>query len=282
MTFITSVTEELKRCTGTDVSGYHRGLVERRIAARMRRLGVVDTQGYLELLRAGLGECQELLDTIAINISWFFRNPTTYDELREAVIPPLLARKKAGEDRLFRAWSAGCAGGEEAYSVAILLHQLLKGEWDRWRVLIFGSDLDAQALARGRRGIYDRAAFRDTTLGILDTYFEETGDRFSVRPVIRRLVSFSKHDLTRQGAGAPSDSVFAGFDLVLCRNVLIYLEPEVQAKVLARLRQALASGGILVLGEAEAPDPATARTLQTVDAIHRIYRARGRAPHREV
>jgi len=268
------IAAELKRARGIDVEGYRPNMLRRRIGVRMGKVRVDDPAAYLALLESNPDECDRLMDAIAINVSSFFRNPVVFELLAQYVLPEIVERKQKRGVREIRVWSAGVASGEEAYSLAILVHQALKGQAEKWRPLIFGTDIDGDALKAAARGSYPRDSFADTKLAVLDQYFIPIEAGYRTRPFLRKLVRFSRHDLTAGDLIAPSDSVFGGFDLILLRNVLIYFSRELQARVLERVRKALGRGGYLVLGAAESLEPAMASRFFTIDRRNRIFRLR--------
>ena len=257
---------------GLDLSAYHRSMLLRRLAARMGKLGISDAAAYVRRLETDPAECGRLVDSVGVNVSSFFRNPLVFEIIRERILPEILERKRRKPSREIRVWSAGCGAGEEAYSMAILIHNAIKGEVSQWAPCIFATDIDHEALTAANRGAYPRESFETTKLGILDGYFTPTETGFEVRPFIRRMVRFSRHDLTSPKGAAPPESVFGTFDLVLCRNVLIYFSPEVQVRVLDKLAGSMARGGYLVLGESESLDGGTESRLEILDRRNRIFR----------
>ena len=170
-----------------------------------------------------------------------------------------------------RIWSSGCASGEEAYSVAMLIAELLESEKQTWTTHIFATDIDEAVLEVARAGIYGEDQLIETKLGIIRKYFRKREEYFEILPEIREMVLFSRDDLTSPILHAPSASIFGEFDLILCRNVLIYLNPRVQHTVCEKLSNSLKSGGYLILGEAEhLPENLTGR-LTLLNEITRIY-----------
>jgi len=266
------VLARVKQVRGIDLGGYRQPMLERRLAARMRKLGVSDPAAYLRRLETDPSECDRLVDTIAINVSSFFRNPFVFEIIHKRILPDIIERKRGQPSREIRVWSAGCGAGEEAYSIAIILHAAIKGEAADWTPRIFATDIDGEALKAAAVGAYPRDSFQTTKLGILDKYFTPNGTGFEVRPFVRKMVRFSHHDLTSPKSGAPAESVFGTFDLVLCRNVLIYFSRKVQEKVLDKLYRSVARGGYLILGESELPDGKALPNLVAVDRRNRIFR----------
>ncbi len=266
----------LREVTGVNLDAYRRPTVKRRLEARMERLGVPTEAAYLDLLKSQPEECQRLVDVLGVNVSSFFRNALVFELIRKTILPAMCAEKRRRSDRELRVWSAGCATGEEAYSLAILVHGAIEGEVASWAPHVFATDIDEDALNRAAAGIYQRESLQSTKLGILDKYFilGETGN--AIRPFIKRMVKFSRHDLTAPGAPYPPDSVFGTFDLVLCRNVLIYFSAESRAKALGDLCNSVARGGYLILGEAEHLDARSEARMETINAKSRIFRRRPR------
>ena len=276
----------LKQQRGIDFSGYRPGMVGRRIALRMQAAGLSRVEDYCAHLRDNPGELERLLDCLTIKVSRFFRNPLVFEYLARHVLPRIIQDKSRGKDRSLRVWSAGCSLGEEAYSLAILLTEHLGKEDLSESPVIFGTDIDASALQEAEKGIYAAESLKEVKLGLIKRYFTPVGEqrlqtvqgsedaRFRISPEIRELVFFSVYDILAPETWAPPESVFGGFDLICCRNVLIYFEAEQQQRVFDKLYQALIPGGFLVLGESEAPPREYEdRFIRHTDSC-RIYRKR--------
>ena len=266
-----TVLAELKKSRGIDLSGYRRSMLKRRLGARMARLRCDSPAAYLARLRTDPSECDHLIDAIAINVSSFFRNPVVWEILGQTALPEIIERKRQSGHREIRAWSAGCSAGEEAFSMAIQIHRALKGEVADWRIHIFGTDIDTKALKTAAEGTYPRKSFENTRLGVLDEYFTTVDRGYRVRPFLRKMVWFSRDDLASPHGFAPKESVFGTFDLVLCRNVLIYFGLELQDRVLDKLLKSLDKGGYLILGESESINRELQSRLAEVDVKNRIY-----------
>ena len=252
-----------------ECSQYKDRFLRRRLTVRMRARGANTYQDYLGVLRADPGEIDALVAALAINVSSFFRDAPVFDALRHAVLSPLLAERAQRGERTISIWSAGCASGEEPYSIAIVLKELLKEEFTCWNIAIQATDVDAGALARGRRGRYPPSSFRDPQAEYVQRNFVlEDGD-YTLDPEIRRVVTFQQHDLTRQ----PPPS---RYDLIFCRNVLIYFNRERQSELVQRLVESLSPGGYLVLGMVEMIPMSLiiSGRLEAVDGRLRIYRKR--------
>jgi chemotaxis methyl-accepting protein methylase len=218
---------------------------------------------YLHLLRGKDGEAERLAQRITIKVSRFYRNRPTFDTLRTVVIPGLAAARRGSR---LRVWSAGCACGEEAYTLAMLMDEAgAPGVVD-------ASDVDESALSAARAAVYARESAADLPAELRERYLEPItiakGDAWRVSVRVTSRVRFVRHDLTRE---APIREG-ARFDLVCCRNVLIYLQPRQQDGVCRLLREAVSEGGFLCLGEAEWPPPAIAASLEPLGRT-RVFRA---------
>ncbi len=232
----------LKRNRGFDFTGYKRASLVRRVSTRMKALQVETFRDYLDFLQVDPAEFTALFDTLLINVTGFYRDPGAWDHLRSDVLPGLLAAK-ADSDSI-RVWSAGCATGEEAYTLAIALAEILGIEEMRRRVKIYGTDVDEAALAVARQATYTPKALAALPEPLSRQYFERSGANHIFRKDLRRTVIFGRHDLVH---AAPISHV----DVLACRNTVMYLNSETQARVLARLHFALEEGGVLFLGKAE-------------------------------
>lgn len=247
----------LRERRGVDFAGYRKGTIERRLADRMVVARTPGPAAYLDLLRGSESEIDRLASSFTIKVSRFYRNAFAFDFLRGSAIPGLRERFP-GEP--LRAWSAGCAGGEEAYTLAMLLSD---GDAD-----VCGTDLDDPALAAARDGRYAAGAFTEAPEPLVREFVEPTGEPgiLAVADVLRRRVRFLRHDLGGRiaPAGAP-------FHLVCCRNVLIYFGRPLQRRALRLLVESLVPGGVLCLGEAEWPtDEMT--SLLVLDRKSKVFR----------
>jgi two-component system, chemotaxis family, CheB/CheR fusion protein len=231
----------LRQATGRDLCGYKAGTVARRIARRMQELDVPVLSEYLERLRGDPEEPNALLQHLLIGVTAFFRDEEVFAALDDRVLPRLAARPDARE---LRAWVAGCATGEEAYSIAILAHEACARAGVAPRVQVFATDLDGRALEVARAGRYTRQACARIPEARLARWFTARDDGFVVTKELRESCLFSLHHVT-------GDPPFSRLDLVSCRNVLIYLENELKRLVLPVFHYALRPGGVLLLGPSE-------------------------------
>ncbi|MCU1451780.1 MAG: methyltransferase, CheR-type with sensor [Acidimicrobiales bacterium] len=248
-----------------DFSGYKRASLGRRIAKRMQMVGIDDFREYQRFLEAQPHEFVELFNTILINVTSFLRDREAWEYIAEQLLPRLLG--DTGEDQAVRAWSAGCATGEEAYSLAVILCEYMGADAFRTRAKVYGTDADEGALTVARQGRYTakavHEAFTDTQV---ERYFEPDGDTLTFRKDVRRSVIFGRHDLVQ-------DPPISRVDLLVCRNTLMYFNSDTQQRILANFQFALNEGGYLFLGKSEALVTST-KLFAPVDLQRHVFEKR--------
>jgi two-component system CheB/CheR fusion protein len=227
---------------GFDFTGYKRTSLLRRVGKRMESVGVDGYGVYLDYLQVHPEEFRSLFDNILINVTGFFRDPQVWDYLTQDIAPRIIEAR--GGEHPIRLWSAGCASGEEAYSVAIVLAEAMGEAAFRERVKIYATDIDEEALTQARAATYSAKQVEPIPPHLLRLYFERSGSGFTFRRDLRRTVIFGRHDLVQ-------DAPISHIDLLACRNTLMYLNAETQSKVIGHLHHALNDGGYLLLGKAE-------------------------------
>jgi len=259
------LTEKVFRERGFGCANYKERCLRRRIAVRMRAKGVHTYEDYARLLDRDALEYERLLDALTINVTRLFRNREVFASIAARVIPEVW-----GWDTLrLRLWSAGCSSGEEAYSLAILLHRhaAARGETNRLtRVEILGTDVHGPSLEAAAAGAYPEAAFDEVPPDVRAAYFSGGPPPHRVSRELRRFVRFEAHDLLREPP--PGE----GFALIACRNVLIYFDRASQERLFERFHAALAPDGFLVLGMVETLFGDARRHFAPVDARARIFR----------
>jgi two-component system, chemotaxis family, CheB/CheR fusion protein len=238
---------QLRERSGVDFSHYKTPTIMRRLKRRLVATGSPKITDYLRYIHRHPEEYPRLVSSFLIKVTGFFRDPELFAHLREQLLPELIAaaRERGNELRL---WSAGCATGEEAYSLAILVADALGDELEKFSIRIFATDLDPDAVAFARRGIYPVTALQNVPGDLIERFFIQIQGEYEVRKHVRTLVVFGQHDL---GQRAP----FPRIDLALCRNVLIYFTSELQRRALQLFAFALREGGYLALGKAETTSP---------------------------
>jgi two-component system CheB/CheR fusion protein len=245
---------------GIDFTKYLPGSLFRRITLRMERVGIEDYGAYADYLASASDESDRLLNTILINHTAFFRDPETWAAIATEYVPSIIASKPAGAP--LRIWSAGCATGQEPYSLAMLLAELLGLEDLAARVSIYATDVDVDALRHVREARYHAWHTRMVPPRLLDRYFVPDGRHYVVGEELRRVVTAQRHNLL-------ADAPLPRIDLLICRNVLIYLNLAAQERVIGALCDALADDGVLVLGKTELAFPKE-HNVRWVSTQHRI------------
>ncbi|OXR44863.1 Chemotaxis protein methyltransferase [Nocardia cerradoensis] len=256
------ILQYLKEARGFDFTGYKRSSLMRRVDRRMSQLGVSDYVEYLDVLQANADEFVALFNTILINVTGFFRDPDAWDYLQSDIIPTMLGER--GPEEPIRVWCAGCASGEEAYSLAIVLAEAMGIEEFRQRVKIYATDVDEEALAVARHATYTEKEISPLGADLIQRYFEPASGRYGFRKDLRRSVIFGRNDLVQ-------DAPISRIDLLACRNTLMYFNAETQTKVLDKFHFALSQRGLLFLGKAEML-LSHSRIFDAVDLKRRIFR----------
>ncbi|MGH6992047.1 MAG: CheR family methyltransferase, partial [Caulobacteraceae bacterium] len=260
----------LRNATGNDFHGYKQNTFLRRVQRRMQVVGAEDVETYIAKLRDDAEEAQHLFQDLLIGVTQFFRDPAEFATLEREVIPKIFEGK--GTEGRVRVWAVGCATGEEAYSLAILLREEMSRRESVPQVQVFATDLDARALAIARAGRYPETIAQHLTRERLTRWFLKEGDTYRVSKELRDMVIFSPHNVLK-------DAPFSRIDLISCRNLLIYLDADLQSRVIPIFHFALAPGGYLFLGNSEtilrhqklfAPVDRKARTFRRLETARRV------------
>jgi two-component system CheB/CheR fusion protein len=259
-----SIFSLLKRQTGHDFSSYKQSTVVRRIQRRMQVLQSPSVADYVERLRRDRDELARLFKDLLIGVTHFFRDPEAFEALATKVIPALRRGRDAKD--IIRVWVPGCSTGEEAYSIAILMQEEMRRVQNPPRVQIFATDIDEAALDLARQGRYPEGITEQMSAGRLETFFTPQGGGYQVTPPLREMIIFSSHNVI-------ADPPFSRLDLISCRNLLIYLESDLQRKLIPLFHYALRDEGFLFLGPSESP-AAAPELFVVVDKRSRIYRAK--------
>lgn len=228
---------------GLDWRKYRRRSARHRVEARMRGLGIADFSRYLELIRSDAAEAAALPDLMRVTVSRFFREHACWDALSRQVLPGMLRGRAEGE---FRVWSAGCCGGEEPYSLAIVWLENFSQDYPGISFGVMATDIDGESLSRARRGIYGKGSLREVPAAMIDKYFLQEKGLFRIRDEVRALVRFEERNLL-------SDPPPKGIDLLLCRYLAFtYYQGERLEAAAGRLKEALSPAGVLMAGLKEA------------------------------
>jgi two-component system, chemotaxis family, CheB/CheR fusion protein len=257
----------LKEVRGFDFTGYKRASLMRRVQHQMQRVGISDFEEYHDYLQVHPAEFTQLFNTILINVTGFFRDREAWDLLAAELVPNLL--DQLGDEPI-RLWSAACASGQEAYSLAMLFADALGPDNFRARVKIYATDVDEEALGYARVASYSERELAGLPDGYRQRYFERNGSRFQFDPDLRRAVIFGRNDLLQ-------DAPISRIDLLACRNALMYFNAETQSRIVSRLGFALKPHGMLFLGKAEMLLNHSA-SFEPIDLKRRFFRKRTSGP----
>jgi two-component system, chemotaxis family, CheB/CheR fusion protein len=268
----TEIIELLAAKTRHDFSLYKQGTLQRRIERRMAMAGLESSRRYLKVLREDSNERDVLAKDLLINVTHFFRDPAAFDLLVQTVVPELVRQQTL--DRPLRIWVPGCSTGEEAYSIAMLFLEQIATAERNIKLQVFASDIDADCVALGRNGVYPESIEADVTPARLARFFTKEDHAYQVVRELRETVVFTAQSLL-------TDAPFSRLDLVSCRNVLIYLSPEAQRKILSLFHFALREGGVLFLGSSETIG-SVSDCFEPVSKKYRVYRHIGRSRPGEV
>jgi chemotaxis protein methyltransferase CheR len=254
---------------GIDLHRYKDRCVLRRIAVRQRASGAADLRAYLKLARRDPIERAQLVKALTIHVSQFFRNPTTFRAIETEILPAILAEKGRTGSHALRLWSVGCSCGEEPYSLALLLRETAREALGRYSTTIYGTDIEPECLRAAREGRYVETSLKTVPAAWRRRYFTHDGARYTVGPELRRLVHFKRHSVLDPVA-------FGRIDLVVFRNVLIYMTEVLQEQVLLGVHGAMNPGGYLILGKVEGLSGRTRDLFDAISVPERIYRKHGR------
>lgn len=245
---IFEITRIMNETYQKDLTIYDDAFLLKSVQRRMARINVgpLDYPRYLQTNRheAGL-----LTTSLQITYSQFFRNALTFAVLEQLVLPQLLSRKS--ENGEIRVWSAGCSTGQEAYSIGILLEELIASATKPMRFRIFATDLSQEALGTARTGIYDEDSVANVRMKFLKNHFIKKQEAYAVAPGLKAKIDFSEYDLLDGHSCNPPDSIFGDFDIIFCCNLLFYYQNDVRRSIVKKFKRSLAAGGYLVTGEAE-------------------------------
>lgn len=269
---IKKILDLLHKVRGYDFTGCSMPMLNRRIEKRIFATKTDSFNSYLKFLQITPEEFDALVDVLTINVSKFFRNPIYFEYLFKIIIPLIVSKKLKNNDSYIRIWSAGCAAGEEPYSIAINIYEYLEKEIEKFNISIFATDIDENSLAIARKGKYNFDSIEEVKTGILKKYFTCTKDGYIINSKIKEMIDFSFFDLLDKKKSVPPESIFGGFDIVLCRNVLIYFNTDYHKIIFGKIAKALNPGGYLILGEAEVISEEFTNIFKRVSRCCKIYR----------
>ncbi|MEI7491094.1 MAG: CheR family methyltransferase [Bacteroidota bacterium] len=244
-----TIAEVMSREYKADISRYEKSFLEKSVEKRLIALNIKSLSSFSELLARDENEAGVFLNSLSVCYSEFFRNSLTFALLEQLILPGLIEEKQANSE--IRIWSAACAAGQEPYSIAMLLDDLIRRKEEKSRFRIFGTDVSEKELERARKGVYCLSDVQNIRTGLVMKYFIQKGENYTISDKIKGHVDFSFHDLLDTNYISPASSIFGDFDLVCCSNLLFYYNPDIRQQILNRLYLSLSPGGYLVTGEAE-------------------------------
>jgi chemotaxis methyl-accepting protein methylase len=248
---IQQVVEAVQASFGRDISVYTPSFLRRCINERMKSNDVSSFGNYVDFLHEDQQEIEQLLCSMWINYTLFFRSPLDVALLEEFIFPGLIQSKEHLNSPSIRVWSAGCASGAEAYSLAILHDLVASKRAATIPVLVFGTDISPAAIEKAHQAVYDRDVMVNTKLSWLERYFVSRGRQYTLAPEWKGAVDFSVGDISDRQFTSPPGSIFADFDIVSCCNLLIYYNPEVQKRIVEKLGRSMVQNGYLVVDQSE-------------------------------
>lgn len=248
---------------GLDLSQYREKCLKRRIDVRLRATGAQTYLEYMAVLKRDPSEYDRFLDDLTINVTRFFRDKEAFKVIKNDVIGKMVSAKQRQNKRIIRVWSAGCATGEEPYSMGILFNEILGHKISRFLISIYATDIDPNILKKAKAAEYDDDSVSGIEGNMLRKYFRYDG-KYKLNEEITKMVKFKRHDLI-------SDEPLTHMDIILCRNVLIYLSRDLQQKLFKKFGDGLNRAGYLILGKTESLIREPAKMFRHVNMKERIY-----------
>ncbi|MGZ2368792.1 CheR family methyltransferase [Ancylomarina sp. YFZ004] len=258
-----------------DLKGSNPDFLIRRIDRRLKTTNSPDYISYINYLKNNISEFDHLADALTINVSRFFRNAFTYNYISKIIIPKLIQEKIRTKTNDIRIWSAGCATGEEPYSIAMMIDKCLNDNNLSLNVNIFATDINEKSLDTAKKAEYIHEALIEMEFAYLSKYFSSQNGIVKVIPKIQEQVHFSSFDLLNKKNQAPEESIFGHFDIIFCRNVLIYFNKEYQHRILRKLQNTMHKSSYLILGENEDPMLNHSDLFRQNNDLFKIYQKNG-------
>lgn len=249
---------------GIDISQYDTSFLGRSLQKRITEIHCGSVEEYCSFLEDNKMEGKNFFDSLHISYSEFFRNPLTFAVLERIIVPSIVLKKKTNKRKEIRIWSAACAAGQEAYSIAILLEELKNGNMNKFDYRIFATDLCESQVDEARKGAFTAAALHNASMKRAEQWFTHRGETYFAKPELKEHIDFSVFDLFDEHVSSPPASIFGDFDLVFCANLLFYYKNAYRKIILDKITHCLASGGFLITGEAE-------REIVMKHGFHEVY-----------
>ena len=263
------ITEVMRKKHGLNISAFDEDFLVKAFELRRVSSASGTAANYLDRLVEDPGEADVFFRSLTIPYSIFFRSPLTFATLEQVLLPAIATKIESSGQSKIRVWSAGCAAGQEAYSISILLEEL-NAEMERsLSYIVFATDSSEAELARARQGEFNADNLKNVRMGHLKKYFKRQGELYGISENIKKKVHFVAHDLLDPNTSSPSESIYGDFDLVFCCNVLYYYRPKYQQIIINKLKRSLINGGYLVTDKTEH------RIVEQTGGMVPIFPARG-------
>jgi chemotaxis protein methyltransferase CheR len=271
-----NIVQVISQTLGRDVSLYDESFLVKSLETRLQKTANKTPSAYLAYLAENKAEAEGFFRSLNITYSEFFRGRLAFALLEHIILPRLVEEREQSSRAELRIWSAGCADGQEAYSIAMLLHELATIRGTDIPFRIFATDTSAADLVSARNGMYDAGALQNVTMKHVRTYFAQQGGIYVIDGRLRDRIDFSLHDLLDEHLACPPASIFGDFDLIMCCNLLIYYRPDVRRFILNKMWRCLIYSGYLVTGEAERGIVEQTVDFQAVVVPAAVFRRSGR------
>jgi len=249
-----------------DISQYKDSYIQRRVNTRLNLTNTSNLTDYLTLLKNDRDEFKCLMDSLTVNVTEFFRNMETFEGLENEVIPKIIKEKEHDSRDIIKVWSAGCASGEETYSLTILFLEALRKSKKDYKLMVFGTDIDSKSLMKAKIGSYDKSKVGGIRPELLEKYFDNVGSEYKIKPGVKQHIKFSSLDLN-----GDIEKNLIIYDLIVCRNVVIYFKTEVKEVLFLKFCKMLRKNSYLVLGKNETIIGPGMQHLKNVNISERIY-----------
>ena len=259
----------LRKRLDLNLNQYKDNYIERRLNARINMTHADNLTGYIALLKKDPEELNSLKDFLTINVTEFFRNMETFDALNRDIIPAIIKSKESGSSNTIRVWSAGCSSGQEPYTLTILFLEAFEKLRKNNRLVIIATDIDKKSLENAKSGRYESNIMEGIPKHLLIKYFDKIGEEYQVKPFVQDYINFKYLDLTSDDGS--NVAVIATYDLIVCRNVIIYFKEELKKSLFMRFYKKLRKNGYLVIGKGESLSGDAKTHMEDVNLSERIY-----------
>jgi len=249
---------------GIDLSKFEDAFLKKSVLKRMDETFCETESKYFSYLEQNQVESELFLNSLQISYTEFFRNSLTFSVLEKLIIPSIILKKTSSNRNKIRIWTSACAGGQETYSLAMLLKEFSNGHGEEINFRIFATDQSETQIQEAQSGQYSESALNCLTMKRVNQWFTKQGDKYCINPEIKENIDFSVFDLFDDNFSSPPTSIFGDFDLIFCANLLFYYKPEYQNKIIRKVTNCLSKNGYLITGETE-------REILTHSGLHEVY-----------